>query len=72
MLINRLKRVPLVHQLSWNLVFIAACLGGVIGIALKFTMLFDQWLYFPFFPNIFDSIFLIVSVIYLAYRSVKR
>ena len=72
MFLDRLKTRLLVSRLSWNLVFIVACLGGVVGIAIKFVMLFDQWLYFPFFPNIFDSIFLIVAVIYLSYRSVTH
>lgn len=48
------------------------CFSGVIGIALKFIMLFDNWVYFPFFPNIFDSIFLISSAIWLFLPNIKN
>lgn len=61
----------LVKQLSWSLVWTTICVSGVIGIALKFTTLFDHWLYFPFFPNIFDALFLVIAVLYLAYRAHK-
>jgi hypothetical protein len=70
-LINRMDRF-LIEKLTWNLLVTAICLGGVIGIALKFITLFDNWLFFPLFPNIFDSIFLIFSAIFLTYNSVKR
>lgn len=42
---------------------------GTIGIALKFITFFDQWVYFPAFPNALDSLFLISSVIYLTWKS---
>jgi hypothetical protein len=45
--------------------------SGTIGIALKFITLFDQVVYFPSFPNIFDSLFLISAVLFLAWK-VKR
>ena len=45
--------------------------SGTIGIALKFTMFFDKWVFFPSFPNILDAIFLSLSVIYLSLRSKK-
>lgn len=44
------------------------CFSGTIGIAIKFITLFNNWLYFPLFPNIFDSIFLIISVSWLFMR----
>ena len=44
---------------------------GTIGIALKFTMFFDKWVYFPSFPNAIDATFLIFSVIYLVWK-IKR
>jgi hypothetical protein len=44
-------------------------LTGTIGIALKFITFFDQWVYFPSFPNALDSAFLIISVVYLAWRA---
>ena len=43
-------------------------LFGTIGIALKFTTFFNQWVYFPSFPNICDSIFLISSEIYFMWK----
>ena len=45
---------------------------GTIGIALKFVTFFDQWVYFPSFPNVVDSTFLISAVVYLAWRARKR
>ncbi len=44
---------------------------GTIGIALKFTTFFDKWVYFPSFPNFLDATFLILSVVYLAYKIKK-
>ena len=32
---------------------------GIIGVALKFVTFFNQWVYFPSFPNALDSTFLI-------------
>lgn len=58
-----------VKQLSWSLVWTTICVSGVIGIALKFMTLFDHWLYFPIFPNVLDAVFLVVSVLYLAYKA---
>jgi hypothetical protein len=49
-----------------------ACVCGTIGIALKFTVFFDKWVYFPLFPNIFDAAFLISSGVYLAWRAHTR
>ncbi|MEM3703910.1 MAG: hypothetical protein QXX79_05795 [Candidatus Bathyarchaeia archaeon] len=45
---------------------------GTIGIALKFTTFFDKWVYFPQFPNIFDAVFLILSAVYLGWRSKSK
>jgi hypothetical protein len=45
---------------------------GTIGIALKFITFFNQWVYFPSFPNALDSTFLISAVGYLAWKSRKR
>lgn len=60
-----------VKQLSWSLVWTTICVSGVVGIALKFTTLFDHWLFFPLFPNILDALFLVISVLYLAYQAHK-
>jgi hypothetical protein len=43
---------------------LTAFLFGTIGIAVKFTTYFDQWIYFPTFPNALDSTFLILSATY--------
>ena len=43
--------------------------AGTIGIALKFTTFFDKWVYFPSFPNICDSAFLVLSVAYLSWKA---
>ena len=48
-----------------------ALVCGTIGIALKFITFFDQWVYFPTFPNFLDSTFLIISITYLAYKARK-
>jgi uncharacterized membrane protein len=48
-----------------NLILIAF-MFGTLGIALKFPTYFDHWVFFPSFPNAFDSAFLILSVTYFA------
>ena len=51
-----------------------ACIFGTIGISLKLLTIVYQsgvqgyWHFFPIIPNIFDSMFLIFSVIWLALR----
>lgn len=42
--------------------------SGTVGIALKFITFFDKWVFFPSFPNIFDSTFLISAVLYLTWK----
>lgn len=44
------------------------CVSGTVGIALKFITFFDKWVFFPSFPNIFDSTFLISAVLYLTWK----
>jgi hypothetical protein len=44
---------------------------GTIGIAIKFVTFFNQWVYFPSFPNMLDSSFLISASVYLAWKSRK-
>jgi len=44
---------------------IIICCSGTVSISIKFFSYFDNWVYFPAFPNMFDSIFLISSVIFL-------
>ncbi len=45
---------------------------GTIAVALKFITFFNQWVYFPSFPNMLDSAFLISAVMFLAWKSRKR
>jgi len=45
---------------------------GTVGIALKFVTFFNQWVYFPSFPNALDTTFLITSVGYLAWTSFRK
>jgi hypothetical protein len=45
---------------------------GTIGIAVKFVTFFNQWVFFPSFPNALDSTFLISAVMYLTWKSRKR
>ena len=45
---------------------------GTIGIALKFVTFFNQWVYFPSFPNALDSTFLICAIAYLTWRSIRH
>jgi len=44
---------------------------GTIGIAVKFITFFNHWVYFPSFPNVLDSTFLIISVAYLSWNARK-
>jgi hypothetical protein len=45
---------------------------GTVAIALKFITFFNQWVYFPSFPNALDSTFLIIAVAYLAWKSRRK
>jgi hypothetical protein len=64
-----------VHQ-NWNQLgsdcLQIAFVCGTIGIALKFLTFFNHWVYFPTFPNVLDSAFLITSILYFAYAARKR
>ena len=46
--------------------------GGMFGIAIKFTTLFNKWIYFPISPNFVDAIFLMVGTAYLSWRALKH
>lgn len=61
------------QSLACDLLLIA-CIAGTIGIALKYVSYFNNWVWFPTFPNIFDSTFLIFSVcvVYFLGSSKKR
>ncbi len=55
-----------------NNCFIVILVAGTIGIALKFIAYFNHWVYFPSFPNILDSAFLVISAVYLGSRAFIR
>jgi hypothetical protein len=55
------------RSLGNDLLMIALSCASVF-IALKFTVFFEHWVYFPTFPNIFDSITIIGSVAYFLVR----
>ena len=61
------------QSLSRDLLLIA-CITGTVGIAAKYVSFFNNWVWFPTFPNIFDSAFLIFSVfvVYFLGRSKMR
>jgi hypothetical protein len=71
MIKETLPQKLVIRRLSWSLIWTTICVSGVIGIALKFMTLLDHWLYFPIFPNILDALFLVISVLYLAYQAHK-
>ena len=72
--LGRLKEryIQWVTKASWTDVFKQVpsliCVVGTIGIALKFMTLFDRLVYFPQWPNICDSVFLVASALYLGLR----
>jgi hypothetical protein len=48
-------------------------LGGLaIGLSLAFFRYFDQWVYFPWFPNILDSATMAIVGLVLLYDVVKK
>jgi hypothetical protein len=59
------------NQLACDCIQIAL-VCGTIGIALKFTTFFNQWVYFPTFPNALDSAFLITAVLSLTWMARKH
>ena len=60
-----------VKELTIKLLHIVA-VCGTVGIALKFVTFFDHWVYFPSFPNVLDSVVLILSVVYLSWLSLRN
>ena len=57
---------------NWKNILSIICVAGTIGISLKWVTVFDTWVYFPFFPDILDASFLILSVLFLALKERKR
>jgi uncharacterized membrane protein SirB2 len=45
---------------------------GTISFALKFSTFFNNWYWLPSVPNLFDTIFLIVSGLVLLYIGLRR
>jgi hypothetical protein len=58
-------------SLAADLVIIV-CITGTVGIALKFVSYFNNWVWFPTFPNIFDSAYLIFSICIVFFLSRSR
>jgi uncharacterized membrane protein SirB2 len=55
-----MKRNFSARELALNAIIVA--LGvGTISFALKFSTFFDNWYWLPSIPNLFDTVFLIVS-----------
>jgi hypothetical protein len=71
-----LKKTAITIHEKWSILagdcIQIALVCGTIGIALKFITFFNQWVYFPTFPNIIDSAFLITAVLYLVWAARKR
>jgi len=63
--------IPKTWRQLANYCILIMFVSGTIGIALKFTTFFDRWVYFPWFPNVCDAAFLILSVLYLLWKSIK-
>ena len=63
-----------IHNNKKNLIndlIMITCIGGSVAIALKFITYFNHWVYFPAFPNMLDSIFLVCAVTYLTFYALK-
>jgi hypothetical protein len=48
-----------------NKILIVISISGIISFGIGFTKYFNHTYYLPLIPNVFDSIFLILSSIYL-------
>jgi hypothetical protein len=61
---------------SWRLLFhdllLVTAVLGTVGIALKFTVYFDRWVWFPWFPNVLDSVFLLCALAVVFYEGWRR
>jgi hypothetical protein len=44
------------------------CLFGIAGYALKLPTFFNNWVYFPLWPNLGDSLFLLACVVWFVLR----
>ena len=58
--------------LNWKNILSIICVAGTVGISLKWVTVFDRWVYFPFFPDVLYTFFLILSVLFLALKERKR
>jgi len=69
---------PITGKKLLDYLIVIMFVAGTCGISLKFvaTMIqssyYGLYVYFPIFPNILDSIFLMVSVFYLAWRLIRN
>ncbi len=66
-------KVLVKRNISWRELLdkciILALVSGTFGIALKLSTFLNKLVYFPFFPNILDWIFISGGAIYLGYRA---
>jgi hypothetical protein len=60
---TRHTKTPFFSTLNKLLVMVS--ISGIIGFSLGFTKYFNHMYYFPLIPNVFDSVFLILSSLYL-------
>jgi len=55
-----------------SVAFLCVLAAIPLGAGLKLFTFLDHWVYFPFFPNIFDIMLLILTSLYLWYRVARR
>ncbi len=66
------KNISMRQLLDYALV--VTCFFGTVGFALGFTKHFNQpyGYYLPVFPNVLDSVFLVLAASYLTYRALRK
>jgi len=61
---------------TWNKVLelssILVVWFGITGIALKLCYFWGHVVYFPLWPNVLDSLFLVLGALYLAIKGLKK
>lgn len=68
----RHTKTPFFSIININNILTIICISGLIGFGIGFTKYFGNTYYLPIIPNIFDSIFIICSAIYLGYRVLRK
>jgi cytochrome c oxidase assembly factor CtaG len=73
---NHIETMQLLRFSSWKEFSLSAVkiilFCGVLGIAVKFTTFFNHSVYFPLFPNVLDSVFLVVAISYFFALTLRR